>query len=333
MGTKKNKNIGEKLSLRQKLLLIFFGLLVALLLGETVFRLGGLIVQKTEVSSYDRKNKDIYRILCIGDSSTYGVGASDVNKFSYPSQLQKILNEKVPNRKFDVVNLGIPGINSSQVLNRFRNYLSKYNPDLVIVMIGINDPWNLEESNILKFYNENIFKKMYLSMELFLNRLRLYQFFKLVLISNKFKSPQYISFPEQELKLPDYNDESRSKSFNLSVRDPMKASALYTAIDNNITALKFIADDNRVNIIFMKYHNGGWGSPEKVIHQTYAKLNIPVVDNVTIFQKAKKLGLNVRGNDGWHPSDLGYLLIAKNIFNKMVALKLVDSEPVKLFEN
>jgi lysophospholipase L1-like esterase len=333
MDIKENKNIEGKLSLRQKLILIFFGLLVALLLGETVFRIGGLIVQKTEVSSYDRKDKDIYRILCIGDSSTYGVGASDVNKFSYPSQLQKIFNENLPNRKFNVVNLGIPGINSSQVLNRFRSYLSKYNPDLVVVMIGINDPWNLEESNILKFYKENIFKRMYLGTELFLNRLRLYQFVKLVLISNKFKNPEYVSFPEKELNIPAYNDETRSKSFNLSIREPMKASALFAAIDNNITALKSIADDSRVNIIFMNYHNGGWGRPEKVIHQTYAKLNIPVVDNITLFQRAKEIGLNVRGNDHWHPNDLGYLLIARNIFNKMVALELVDSEPVKLFDN
>ena len=117
--------------------------------------------------------------------------------YSYPGHLQRILNEKVPNRKFEVVNLGIPGINSSQVLNRFRNYLSKYNPDLVIVMIGINDSWNFEGKQYFKkFYNGNIFKKVYIGMELFLNRLRLYQFFKLVLISNKFKSPQYISFPD-----------------------------------------------------------------------------------------------------------------------------------------
>ncbi len=333
MDIKENKNIGRKLSLRQKLILIFFGLIVAVFFGEAIFRIGGLVVGKTEVRIYDRKYNNIYRILCVGDSSTYGIGASDVNKFSYPRQLQRILDEKVPNKKIDVVNLGIPGINSSQVLNRFRKYLSKYNPDLVIVMIGINDPWNLEESNILKYYNGNTFKRMHLRMELFLNRLRLYQFFKLVFISDKFKNPQYVSFPEQELHIPDFNDESRSKGFNLSFREPMKASALYAAIDSNITALKFIADDEHVNILFMKYHNGGWGSPEKVIHQTYEKLNVPVVDNVTIFQKASEIGLNVRGNDGWHPGDLGYLLIARNIFNKMVALKLVDSEPLELFKN
>jgi hypothetical protein len=96
--------------------------------------------------------------------------------------------------------------------------------------------------------------------------------------------------------------------------------------------MKQIAEDNRVNIIFMTYHNRGWGQPEKAIHSTYEKLVVPVVDNYSIFKKAKEIGLNIRGKDGWHPNDTGYLLIAHNIFNKMVSLKMIDSEPVNIFD-
>lgn len=73
------------------------------------------------------------------------------------------------------------------------------------------------------------------------------------------------------------------------------------------------------------------GGPEIIINETYANLNVPVVDQLSIFKKAEELGLNVRGEDGWHPNDFGYLLMAKNIFNKMVDLKIVDSGPVELF--
>jgi lysophospholipase L1-like esterase len=322
----------EESSLKQKILLILFGLIVAILLSEGIFRIGGLIVNETKVKAYERKDKEIYRILCIGDSSTYGVGASDAKKYSYPSQLQKILDGKETDKRFEIINLGIPGINSSQVLHRFGKYLSEYNPDMVIVMVGMNDTWNLEESEILKFYNENILRKLYLSIELFLNRLQLYQFFKLVFISNKFKDSEYISFPEKELKLPYFNDETKSKGFKLSLHNPMKAIALYKAIESNLTAIKLIADKNNVRILFMEYHNGGWGRPERVIHQIYEKLKVPVVDNLVLFRKAKEKGIDVRGKDNWHPNDLGYLLIAKNIYNKMIDLNIVDSEPIEIFE-
>ncbi len=108
--------------------------------------------------------------------------------------------------------------------------------------------------------------------------------------------------------------------------------ALLNRFVNNIIEMKQIADDQDVIIMFMKYHNSGWGKPEKIIHDTYINLNVPVVDQWSIFGHAQELGLNVRGKDGWHPNDLGYLFMARNIFNKMVDLKIIDSEPVEIFE-
>jgi hypothetical protein len=35
--------------------------------------------------------------------------------------------------------------------------------------------------------------------------------------------------------------------------------------------------------------------PEKVIHKTYNKFNVPVVDNETLFRKAKAMGLPIKG--------------------------------------
>lgn len=321
--------------MKQKVLLIIFGIFIAVLLGEGVFRIGGLIISERKIENYYREDRDTYRILCIGDSSTYGLGPSDANKFSYPSQLQKLLDENIPDKRFEVFNLGVPGINSSQVVNRLRKNISNYNPDMIIVMVGINDPWNLEESNLLKFYNQGFFKKLYTNLELLLNRLKIYQFIKLVYISNKFeseKSSNIASFPEQELKLPFFNDETRSKGFSFSSRHPTKARALYNALSSNIIKMNLIAKENRIQIMFMKYHNSGWGRPEKIIHETYPKLNAPIVDNEILFKTAEDIGLNVRGADGWHPNDLGYLLIAKNIYNKMVSMKFVDGKQVKIID-
>lgn len=309
---------------KQKVLLVIFGLLVAGVLGEILFRVGGIIVNELKGQSRSIHN-NTYRILCIGDSSTFGIGASDIDKFSYPSQLQKILNEKIPDKSFDVRNLGIPGVNSSQIVNRFNNFISTYTPDMVIVMVGINDPWNLEESNIMKFYhtkNASIARKLYLRFELLLNRLRLYRFFKLVYISDTLKEP----------KIPVFNNETKRKGFEFSLLNPVKAKALYNAVIHNITELKQIAEHNHVNIIFMKYHTFGWGRPETVIHHTYTQLNVPIVDNEFLFKQAAKIGLNVWANDGWHPNDAGYNLIAKNVYNGMVSLGYIDGDAINIFD-
>ncbi len=307
--------------MKQKLLLIISGLLAAVLLSEASFRIGGLIVHETGNQS-DGGDNNTHRILCIGDSSTYGIGASDVNTFSYPSQLQKIFEENIPHKKFEVINLGVPGINSSQVLNRLRNNILEYKPDTVIVMVGINDPWNLEESNILKFYNAGVFKRLYLRFEFFLNKLRLYRFFNLV----------YISRNLRQLKTPHFNDAARSRGFIFSLQNQKRTEALYNAIFNNINEMKLIAEYNHVNIIFMKYHNIGWGRPEIIIHRVYDRLEVSIVDNQSLFIKADRIRLNVRGSDNWHPNDLGYKLIAKNVYNKMASLGLVDGEPVEIFK-
>lgn len=40
------------------------------------------------------------------------------------------------------------------------------------------------------------------------------------------------------------------------------------------------------------------------------------------------MGLKIRGTDGRHPNDLGYSLIAKNVYDKLSDLKMIKSEPL-----
>lgn len=216
-------------------------------------------------------------------------------------------------------------MNSSQVANRFRKNLSEYKPDVAIVMVGINDPWNLEESNIMKYHNiakDEFYGTLGLRLELLLNKSKLYQFFKLVLLSDKFI----------DLKLPDFDDKARSKGFVFSKSDRIKSEALFNTIAGNIVEMKQIAEDSNINIIFMKYHNIGWGRPELIIHDIYSQLGVSVVDNETLFIKAKQYRLKIFGNDNWHPGDLGYELMAKNIYNKLVLSGLVNGNLVSIFD-
>ena len=56
-----------------------------------------------------------------------------------------------------------------------------------------------------------------------------------------------------------------------------------------------------------------------------------VINNEIIFYEALKNGMELRDSDGWHPNDFGYLLIARNIYNKMVSLEIIDAKPIDIF--
>ncbi|MGE4537868.1 MAG: SGNH/GDSL hydrolase family protein [Desulfovibrio sp.] len=85
------------------------------------------------------KAPGVYRILCLGGSTTYGVGADKTN--SFPAQLEDLLTRVYGGCKvrFEVLNLGVMGYHSWHSRIRFRSELAKLKPDLVIAMDAVND--------------------------------------------------------------------------------------------------------------------------------------------------------------------------------------------------
>lgn len=118
-------------------------MLFTLLLLEAGLRLGGYLVLKFNPPSQSgcQKQDGETVILCLGDSFTFGVGAAYQD--SYPRQLEGMLKARFPRKNIKVYNLGIPGSNSSQLGSGLQRDIDKYHPDLVVVMSGRNDIWNM----------------------------------------------------------------------------------------------------------------------------------------------------------------------------------------------
>ena len=79
------------------------------------------------------------RVLCVGDSNTYGVWA--YRSEAYPQQLESLWNERVASPKLEVLNLGVPGVNSSRLVHELPKMLATFAPDILIIMVGVNDFW------------------------------------------------------------------------------------------------------------------------------------------------------------------------------------------------
>jgi lysophospholipase L1-like esterase len=83
------------------------------------------------------KPSSVFRILCLGDSWTFGanVGQQD----AYPQRLQALLSQEFPKAGFEVFNLGVLGYSSFQGLELLRRKVVELAPDLVVIAFAMND--------------------------------------------------------------------------------------------------------------------------------------------------------------------------------------------------
>jgi lysophospholipase L1-like esterase len=85
----------------------------------------------------DADDHEVYRILCVGDSVTFGFNVDQPD--AYPRRLEALLRERHPGRQIEVVNAGVPGWSSVQGLRFLEAYGLRLRPDLVIAAHGTND--------------------------------------------------------------------------------------------------------------------------------------------------------------------------------------------------
>ena len=82
-------------------------------------------------------NGEPLTIVAIGSSSTTGVGASSPT-MSYPSRLAVELKRRFPGREITVLNRGVNGQETHEMVARFATDVIAVHPDLVLWQVGTN---------------------------------------------------------------------------------------------------------------------------------------------------------------------------------------------------
>jgi len=77
------------------------------------------------------KSSNVKRVVVIGDSHTFGWGLKDEETFPY--KLEELLNNQILGYRWEVLNMGYPGINLIEKLQVLKYKGIKYNPDIVIL--------------------------------------------------------------------------------------------------------------------------------------------------------------------------------------------------------
>ncbi|MEN8181235.1 MAG: GDSL-type esterase/lipase family protein [Myxococcota bacterium] len=132
---------------RRQALRIAGGLLIAVLVLEVGLQLASLAMRgdgPSERADAARVSAGEYRILCLGESTTEGFGET-----SYPELLQQELDRSHLGPSFRVINAGFSGVHSIALANRLPELIRTHEPQMVIAMVGINDPFYFEETETL----------------------------------------------------------------------------------------------------------------------------------------------------------------------------------------
>ena len=124
--------MSSKISLVRRITHIIFGLFLSLILLEAGIRIGGVVFLKLNefrnMSSIQQKS--VYRIMCLGESTTQG---------QYPPYLEEILSKRNIGIKFSVIDKGLTCTSTVAILLELEKNLDKYQPDIVVTMMGCND--------------------------------------------------------------------------------------------------------------------------------------------------------------------------------------------------
>jgi len=101
--------------------------------------------------------KKIPRIIAIGGSTTYGVAVSDNETWPY-------YLDSLQNGRSEVLNFGVPGYTTVEMLIQSELFVQDYKPDIVLIHAGLNDMRNYNVDSLERDYSNYHAPSYYASM-------------------------------------------------------------------------------------------------------------------------------------------------------------------------
>jgi len=230
-----------------------------------------------------------YRILCVGESSSFGDNA-------YPVRLESLFRQKYPHLKIQVFNRSIPAITTPEIYRHFNIHLRLIRPDVVNIQTGANicgpsmffgprtdDPRAREVADIL-------------------NSSRALQALKLIYTAFHAKTAH-------ELNIQRYHGESFLTQIH-------KIPVNYLSVDEQKYWIeKMIGDAQRhgSRVVLTGYIRHRMTERLQSIAD---ELRIPFSDNRDLYENHLRTGEldTILTGDGFHATDYGHALVAQKLF-------------------
>ena len=302
--------------LLDKVLCVLFGIFLVLVGMELFLRLLGFgynVIHKAPVDTGAE-----YRIYCVGESTTWGIGASDPVLKGYPRQLQDMLNEKYKGMKIQCLFDQTIGQNTSEILAKLPLHIKKYRPQLVIFLVGVNNWWNMDRSNILLFNKNPWVSQLTLKALIFLDKFRVWKLFKNTAFPLRPSQERWDYFNARAGRAPEGGEEQKWN----------KAPIFDELAEYDIGEMVKICKADGIKMIMCTYPVAA-RDLQRVQINAAKKYGLFLVDHHAVFQKLKDQKTYLSTEDHWHPNDAGYAIVAKNIYNCILENRLIEPKERK----
>jgi lysophospholipase L1-like esterase len=247
-----------------------------------------------------KKDSEIARVVCFGDSSTFGIGTTMQD--AWPAQLETLLNEHPDNPRAQVINSGVPGYTSYQGLMHMRQEIDRLEPDVVIASYANNDFWhwdNKTDREQAARFNRNSFGQL-------LRKSRAVQVLD-----------QWLTRRDSQNENDDWAKTTSQKYF-----DDAPAGVARVPLDHfeqNLIAMSEICTERNIRLIYMLWPDqfqaaGRWSKRidyQDVIKQIANEGDHGIADVVTQFQRNRPWSVRTYfSNDIVHVNKFGNRLAA-----------------------
>ncbi|MCP4873029.1 MAG: hypothetical protein GY898_30415 [Proteobacteria bacterium] len=298
---------------------------------ELVLWGGSLVVYDRQVARHNPTTelKDgKFRIVTFGDSVTAGQGTAP--RYSYPRQLESLLNEANPGDKFEVINNGVYALNSSRLGDLLPGWIEEFSPNLIVVMAGCNNAWNYRNSHLETMGLMDGSDRA--GWQMLLDKTRTYRFLRVALKRQK----EGFGIAEEQAPEPVLRDQMQiSASVSPAVdgtartlerqrtllKDTEKLDAL---LKYDLDMISWTAGEAGIPVVLMTYPFKPPYQDHRGITRQYALDNGLIgVDNYAEFQRLKRLRPNIElfSADRGHPNATGYRVVAAEIYKALYAVK------------
>jgi len=258
----------------------------------------------------------VYRIFAVGDSCTFSDGYW---RFSYPSMLERRLNAAAGRRRFEVINAGIEGYNSTFARARIEQELVRYRPHLVLLYVGWNDLMKVDPGNAGAVGR-------YATLAAFMERsylVRAYRKAMFVHLRPLFFQPRVGA--DTNVTAYDEFVPAIYQDNLLAMVDTLRRHGISSTLLTlpTVVSAGMTRDDLERQRVFFPYFAGTYSVGEFLsLHRAYnrvvravgARSDTAVIDLDEAFERQVKAPLFW---DTMHPSRLGHCLIADELYRRM----------------
>lgn len=271
-----------------------------------------------------RKSK-MFRIAAVGDSFTFGLGVK--LKYTWPKQLEKILEKNHKTLNYDVFNFGVMGYDLTQNIEVIKVKVLKFKPDLIVIGYCVNDVGlfsrEFTEINYFKGY-QNFMKTGIKFIDIILEHSRFFQFIKnRIYLKKTNKSFKKIEKPRDAIL-------AIKKGYHNYLEELYSQPEVQKKLKEKFGLLGEISKKNRIPILvvlfpeLIDFEKNIFFEAKRIVKEFSETSGIFTLDLSFCFRNYKEDQLRLN-KANLHPNPFGYKLTSKCIFNYLLKSKLIKN--------